>query len=424
MLKIRSSSCGVPKLVLPGPVKFIWSTASKASGHLTNVAPPSVKRTLYPISFKCAVNSSLMFVILLQSLACLTALGQSQDWERILSALPPITGGLAGYTITALETNITFDQNKIALQFLQSGSKTNLSKGSISDTNICCYVYKFGNGVVFVSREQFNTFGKLTQKDTLLITANEVRGYHNPVKADEASGSNTGWAEIRTREANSLSGVPMFLSKSMLRQAMANSPVQSCELGQSLRGENCYIIRLPPPPDTPIKAYKLFLRSDTLAPVELNSYFANEELYSRSDLQFEVPESAPFLFKRVDSQIFEDGELSGRSVWTIERAEKDNRPLTENIESFIPTNTQVCDHRFSKPVNYHMRAHPPTTEQINLMLTSDTGVASYEAGISIPAGVIHNSRSLSLRQYWIRVVFIAIIILPLLIFIPKLFKKH
>lgn len=373
----------------------------------------------------------LSLLFLFHFFTCLTTCGQAEDLAHIFNALPKVAGGLTGYKITALETNVTFDAGKSAREILRSNIKTNFNKAQIAwlekcsrlgaDTNICSYVYRFENGVVFISREQFDTLGKLIQKETTLATSNEVREYYNPVEAIDGHDGNTGQAEIRILKTNSMFGIPQFLSKSTLRDCIENSSVQNCETSKSLAGQDCYIITISGTPDTPVQKYKLFLRSDTFSPLGFESYLTNGTIYSHSDLQFEEPGNSPFICKRADTQYFNDGKLDWQSVWIVEQIEEDKTLLAENVESFIPPKTQVLDQRFSKPLNYHMGAHPPTPAQINLMLTDSNGVASYESGLYIQAGTNPIS---SEKQNWIRGIFIAFIISPLLIFLPRLLKKR
>jgi hypothetical protein len=393
-----------------------------------------VKRKGYN-SYECIFTVTiklLSLLLLLLFISYFRASSQTQDLAHILTTLPPIASGLTGYKITALETNIIFNQNNTALEILQSDVKTNLNKAQITmleelthkstsaDTNICSYVYQFGDNVISISREQFNMLGELIQKDTSLVTANEVREYHNSVKSSGEHG--TGWAEIRTRATNDLFGVPQFLSKSTLRDRIESSSVRGCEIGKSLSGQNCYIINISAPPHIPIGKYKLFLQSDTFSPVEFNSYLADGTLYSRTDLQFEEPGNPPFLCKRADVQIFHDGKLHRQSIWVVEHVEEDKVPLMEKVESFIPQRTRVSDMRFSKPLFYHMGVHPPTSSQINLMLATTNGVPAYESGTYIPLpDSINNS---SERRYWVRIIFIIFMVSTFFIFLPKLLKKR
>jgi hypothetical protein len=380
---------------------------------------------------KVAVNVLSILVLLCIS-NYTAAQGQTQSLARILNVLS-VADRLTGFEITALETNIIFDQNISVLEILQSNIRTNFSKSQIAAleemsrnntgivTNICSYVYKFDNGAIYISREQFNTLGKLTQKDTIFVTATEVQEYHNPVKAIDGHGGNTGWAVIRNREGDALFGMPPYLSKSTLYNWIKSSSVQSCNTGKSLAGQDCYVITISAPPHVPIKRYKLFLQLETFLPVEFNGYLADGAIYSRTDLQFEKSAAVPVVCKRAAGQTFKNGKLWRQFVWVTGNTVDDTASLPKNAESFIPPQTQVLDQRFSKPLNYRMGVHPPTSAQIKLMLRSTTGVASYEAGINIRPGTRKISGE---KRNWIRAIFIIIIITPLLIFLPKLLKKR
>lgn len=328
-------------------------------------------------------------LLLLLSIVLSSPEAQSQDLARVFRALPRNAGQLVGYKITAIETNVTFDQGKVADEILRSNFRTNLDKEFITKleemrndtapvTNICTDIYKFGDGGVFISREQFDTAGKLTQKMTRLVTTNEVLQYVYP----DMSQTTTGNAQIQLRKPNDLTGAPQFLSKSILRDRIDSSFIQ-CEIGKTLSGQDCYIVSLSPPPDdAPIEIYKLFLRSDTLSPVEFDSYRTNNTIFSHTDLQFEEPGHFPFLCRQAESQVFDNGELSCQRFWKITRVEKDHSPIP-SIESFIPPGTSVWDQRFSKQLSYRMQKHLPTAAQIDFMLNSKFGVASYESGVII-----------------------------------------
>lgn len=385
--------------------------------------------------FTCVAIQVLSILFLFQSSVCFTAHGQTENLAHIISALSPLDGKLTGYKITAIETNITFNGNNSALEILQSDIRTNFNKSQIESleelshnntgvvTNIDSYVYRFGNSVFLILHEQHNTLGKLTQKDATFVTDDEVREYRNPVGtiAEPDEKSHVGTAEIRKCGKNAIFGFPVFLSISTLLDFLNQSSVRSCEIGQSSAGQNCNIVTISGTPHTPVDKYKLYFQSDTLTPIEFNSYLANGSIYSRTDLQFEEPGNSPLVCKKTETQMFTDGKLSGQSVWVVQHIEEDKTPLTDNTESFIPPKTQVWDQRFAKPLNYHMGTHPPTPAQINLMLTDSNGVASYESGVHIQAGT--NAISSGKRNL-IRGVFVALIISPLLIFLVIKFKKR
>ena len=383
---------------------------------------------------RCSISIIRLFclLLLLQSTICSTAHCQSQNLALVLNALPKVMGGLTGFKITALETNVDIDKGKFARDILQSNIKTNFNEAQVAmlenqshagpKTNTVHYIYKFGNGVIYISREQFDALGKLTQRETVFVTADEIREYHNPVEADGVPGEGyVGRAEIRNREINGLVGLPVFLSKSVLHDWIENSSVKSCETGKASTGQDCYIITLSGTPHSPIQKYKVFFSLDTYSPVEYDSYLTNGAIFAHTYLQFDEPGKVPFVCMKAIGQAFSSGKVSRQYVWVVQNIEEDKTPLSENAETFIPPKTQVWDQRFSKPLNYHMGAHPPTPDQINLMLTDSNGVASYESGIFIQAGT---NKISSERRNWIRGIFIILIISPLLIFLPKSLKKR
>lgn len=375
------------------------------------------------------------FSNILVSVICfadLITLGQSLDVQRVYSSLQNIKGKLTGYQITARETNVILNHivpGAEARAKLSDRTMKILEKlsrlGAV--TNIAQDIYTFGGSAIFLSREQFNLSGKVTQKRTVLATSNEVLTYYNPVNhkpIERVKGVgivHNGSAEIRTRKKYDMFGVPEYLSELTLRDVLDSAPSRSCVVGESLAGQNCYVITVPGESDTPIKKYKLFLRSDTLVPVEFNGYLADGTMYFRADLYFEQPPKAPFLCTKADVQVFVDGKLHIRSVWTLENVEKLRTALSENVDSFIPPGTSVMDSRFPKLLSYPMGAHPPTPAQIDLMLKSPTGVASYEAGIVIPAQSIQTG--LGRRKVLMRIILSVIFISPMLILLFRVLKR-
>lgn len=375
------------------------------------------------------VNMRILSHLLIALMCCagLTALGQSPDVQRVYNALQNIKGELTGYEITARETNVVLNQ---IVPSLETGANVGVV------TNIAHYIYKFGDSAIFISREQFDLSGKLTHKETILATSNEVRKYFNPINhtpIEEIKGVgevHNGVAEIRPRQKYDMFGVPQYLSELTLRDVLDNAPSRSCDIGESLAGQSCYVISLPGEPDTPIQKYKLFLQSDTLAPVEFNGYLTNGTMYFRADLYFEQPQRAPFLCTKVDVQVFAGDKLHIRSVWMVEHIEKLESPLSEDVMSFIPRGTSVIDSRFSKILNYPMGARPPTPAQIDSMLTSPVGVASYEAGIVISPQSIPNKSEKDNAPRWVNrqmiiriIVFVVFLAPPVVMIFVALKKK-
>ena len=355
------------------------------------------------------------FIFLLQVLLCFTTRAQSQNLTNVLNALSQPE--LDGYTVTALEANIIFSRNMFKTP------PPNIGKLPDVLTNIDRYVYRFGNGMIYLLDERSEALGKLTDKEMTLVTSNAILEYDYNVEGAQRFANYSPSAQIRRREPNAPTGLQIFFSLDTLHHWIANAPTQSCELGQSSTGQDCYVISVTAPPNVPVRNYKIFLRSDALSPVEFDSYSTDEKISSQTFLKFEDVQTNLSICQTADAQFFLDKKLWRKSFWTVENVEKDNLPLTNDVDSFIPVHAHVWDQRFSKSLNYLMGPHPPTLDQINLMLTTGNyGVAAYEAGGPIHFQPAHPAKMKG-KHPWVWIVFIAIVIAPLLVFLPAMLKK-
>lgn len=352
------------------------------------------------------------------------------ELEHVLSVLSQGTNKLVGYKITALETNVVLNPKPLQ-DFLKSinyradqaeALQENGKNIADADTNVCGYTYRFGDDMVLISCEQFDASGKLKQMNKTLATSNEIREYHALAKTFGANDkSRVGWAEIRNRGTNALFGLPIFLSKSSLSSFIKSHSILTCETGRSLTGQNCVIITTTGEIHSPVDKYRFYFLSDTISPIEFDTYLANGDNYSRTELQFKDSDSSLSLCEKADEQIFANALLFRSSTWILGHAEKEMTTLGDNVDTIIPPQTQVADERYSKNLSYYMGLSPPNNDEIMLMLTNKYGVAQYEAKNSHlhPNDIDISSK----KNLLIRIILITFMACPVLVLSIKLLRK-
>jgi hypothetical protein len=379
--------------------------------------------------YKARRKLNILFIC---SLICWQAHCQPNKLDRVFSSLPNGMSEINGYEIQAKEITVLFDQDnsdsREALSKIEQSSKLNssqleelkkalLSKPKFAGSNICQYVYNFSENLTFVSRQQFDSVGNLASNFKTLNSQNEAHDYFAPI------GSQTGSASIRKRGNSVLVGIPIFLSKLILRDFIIGLQMVSSEVGRSSEGNECNVLTIAADRNSPVSKYKIFISLVNNEPVQIDSYYTDGSLFSQTQLQFESPNSPPFLCKSAVTRFYENGKPKRLSEWTLMAFEKDRPFPVDSVASFLPPQTLVNDERFAKPISYHMGKHPPTSDEVSLMLTSKKGVAAYEAATGVPYPEPTSNAFLSKHRKWAKVIFLVLAVAPLIFFLPKLISK-
>jgi hypothetical protein len=328
--------------------------------------------------------------LLIQSHVTSEAQTLNQELARILKALSQAESEQqTGYKVTALETNFIFY------------SSTTASK-QVIQTNFCSYIYRFGKDAVFITCERRDLAGDLTQERKTLIQNDEIWEYTDFHKGVSNGEMNSNVGSIERRKERVLVGVPAFLSKSTLYDFITKSPSANVEIGTSSKGTNSYVIKISCPPKSLVDSYRLYLNSNTLMPVELNSYLPDGSVSSLTTLQFEDSGEKSNVCKRAESKIFSGGALIMQSFWLSVSLEKDDLPIKEakDLDSFFPPLTRVSDRRFARPFLYHMGRRLPNSNEIDLILSSSNGVAKYEAATTSGRGMPLDGAVVAKKPSW------------------------
>jgi hypothetical protein len=381
---------------------------------------------------------ALLFLLVIEFFSCRVGISQTQDVARILDAIAPVNATLTGYKITAVETNVIFLPNLAAMSVLQSDATNKLSKESLkflrelaskknkTETNTSSSVYQFDSKNILIFSQDYNGQSNLVLESKVLVTDGEVQSFYYPRNTPNADKVDSRWAEIRKRFTNSLVGMPIFLSKTTLREFIVNSGTCSYNTGDSSAGKACFIFTLPFAPGpfpsgSMIEGYKLFVQRDTLNPVEFNCYLSDGTLLSRTVLEFDQPGQAPYVCRKAYSQDFRDGKLYKQSTWTVKSVEEDPEGIHQDPDVFIPQLTRVCDTRFEKQLSYFKGARLPNSAEINLMLTSPHGVPAYEAKTIVRETA---SARVSKRNNTARIILLSVFLFPLIGVILVVLKKR
>jgi hypothetical protein len=287
--------------------------------------------------------------------------------------------------VTAHETDVVFTALSPLSRLLSSNQKLCKQLGigetyqgslghSVIVTNIRTFVYKFRGDGVLVLAQGLDPQTHLSEQRTLL-TSSLV--FTSRTFTGNGDTNITYQGDIYPRSRNSPVDFPVFLSTTTLGEWVRSATSASCSVGLSSRGTNCYIVRLPPPVQSPLNCYELLLQLNDLRPVEMRSYLADGKPYSITTLELYKDNRSGFC-RRADTRVFCGEQVFKESVWETVEIKANQSPLIDDIDSFFTVGTFVSDRRFAKPIEYTSGIRLPNQAEIAAMLKEPRGVAMYQ----------------------------------------------
>jgi hypothetical protein len=323
---------------------------------------------------------------------CVTAADgarEGEDINRIVASLSKAENDLAGYIVTARESNVTFSQYGALQEAL--GTKTNLSPKAATKiqaivahlpavaTNTCVYTYRFGPESVLTTALEDDGRGQPKTDRRMLATSQYILESRVSLQARGDGKPNIPNGRIFLRKSSVTGDWPMYLSRATLGDIIKTALGATCSAGTLPDGEKCYILNIVATSNTPVANRKLVLTADALQPVELSSYLPDGTIYSRATLDFDTDSKPPALCRTATYEQFTDGHVYRRSVWRLESVASEKMPPTETASGFFAPLTSVVDERFSRPLTYMVGSRLPNSLEIEQMLTNQHGAARFEA---------------------------------------------